>query len=106
VKNKLLIVLALFLAMQFATGCAMVTRSPLTGTIYTGVKGPEAVGTGVASKSGEACATSILGIVAVGDASIEAARRAGGINEVAYVDYSATSILGVYASYCTQVRGR
>ncbi len=63
-------------------------------------------GSGAVTKTGEACATSILGIVASGDASIDAAKQAGGINEVLSVDYKSTSVLGLYASFCTIVKGR
>jgi hypothetical protein len=55
---------------------------------------------------GEACASSILGLVATGDASIETARRAGKINQILSVDEHITSVLGVYAKYCTVVRGK
>jgi len=55
---------------------------------------------------GEACASSILGLVATGDASIEAARRNGRITQISAVDEHSTSILGIYATYCTTVRGK
>ncbi len=40
-----------------------------------------------------------------GDASIHAAAREGGISKIAYVDSHSTSILGIYAKYCTIVWG-
>jgi len=40
------------------------------------------------------------------DASISAAKAAGGITEVAHIDYSAHSILGVVADFCTIVKGK
>jgi hypothetical protein len=39
------------------------------------------------SKTGEACAKSILGIVAFGDGSIEAAKKQGGIHEITSVSH-------------------
>jgi hypothetical protein len=47
-----------------------------------------------------------MGLVATGDASIEAAKRAGGIQEVASVDHQSTSILGIMGEFCTIVRGK
>lgn len=102
-KIKLLAVLAVF-GMLFM-GCAA-ARQPVTGFWFSDVKGPEAVAGGAATKTGEACATSILGLIATGDASIETAKKAGGITEVSHVDHHSTSILGLFAKYCTEVRGR
>jgi hypothetical protein len=87
-------------------GCASVA-TPLPAWIYTGVKGPiDADGSFEPTKTGEACAVSILGLVATGDASIAAAKSAGGIKEVSTVDYKSTSVLGIYASFCAIVKGR
>lgn len=58
-----------------------------------------------ASKSGEACAQGVLALAAWGEASIEAAKKAGGISEVVSVDARSYSILGVYQKYCVIVRG-
>lgn len=86
-------------------GCAAVS-SPVFGTIYTGVQAPVAVGdSGSSAKVGESSATSILGIFAVGDASIDAAKKAGGITKVAYVDHKSTSFLGIFAKWTTVVHG-
>lgn len=101
---KKMVVFALVVGLSLA-GCAM-ARSPLMGAWYTSVKAPEAATASVGSKSGEACATSLLGIIATGDASIEAAKAAGGITEVSSVDSQATSILGLYAKFCTVVTGK
>ncbi len=98
--------MSLLLLGIFLIGCAHVA-SPVFGTLYVGVTGPVDVeGSGDAPKVGKACATSILGIIATGDAGIEAAKKAGGIKEVVVVDFTATSILGIYAEFCTIVRGR
>lgn len=56
-------------------------------------------------KRGEACAQNYLGLVAVGDASIDAAKKAGGITRVASVEQSASRVLGYYAKFCTIVKG-
>jgi hypothetical protein len=85
-------------------GCA--TPYPY-GALYTEIGAPAAVGDGGMSysKVGVAESTSILGLVATGDASIKAAMANGGINKVKYVDYKAKNILGVYGTYTTTVYG-
>lgn len=44
--------------------------------------------------------------MATGDASIDEAKRAGGIKEIASVDYQVNSVLGIYAQFCTIVKGK
>jgi hypothetical protein len=94
------------LGLMFCSGCAMVA-SPLPGSIYTSVKYPSMAGStaGPGTKRGEASASSILGIVATGDASIEAATRNGGITKIHTVDAQVKSVMGFYASYTTVVTG-
>ena len=57
------------------------------------------------SKVGVAECTSILALVATGDASIEAAAKNGNIKEIKYVDWHVENILGVYGKYTTTVYG-
>ena len=89
-------------------GCAMASggNGSLTGSIYSGYKMGGVVGSGQGTKTGEACANSILGVAAMGDASISAAKAAGGITQVAHVDHDNFSVLGVYAKTCTIVVGQ
>lgn len=101
--------LNLFVAGSLAAtlvGCAM-AQAPVNGALYSQVKGgilaTDAYG---GSARGEACATSILGWVATGDASIDTAKKAGGIAQVVAIDHTSESILGVYAKYCTVVYGK
>lgn len=101
-KKLIIIVMAVGI---FSVGCAM-ARAPLSGVWYTNVKSPEGVTASVGTKTGEACATSILGLFATGDASVESAKKAGDISEVSSVDSHSTSILGLYATFCTTVTGK
>jgi hypothetical protein len=102
--SRLKIILAA-LTLAALTGCAM-ARSPVTGFIYSDVKDSmSATSNQRPSKSGEACATSILGLFATGDASINTARNNGHINTISSVDTSASNIFGFYAKYCVTVRG-
>ncbi len=104
-KKNLSVLIALGLTVV-ASGCAGV-RSPVSGLWYTDVHSSVAATSNQAgNRVGEACASTILGLIATGDASIEAARRNGGITMITSVDDSANSILGIYGKYCTVVRGR
>ena len=95
---------AVVAAALLSTGCLGVA-TPALGTLITDVKGPIGVGPGVAtSKTGTACAQSILGLIAMGDASIDAAKKAGGITKVATVDHESKWTL-LFGTFCTVVRG-
>ena len=86
-----------------AMGCQSV-YSPAAGAIWLDVKGPIDAGDKVGAKEGRACAQSILGVFATGDASIKAAAAAGGITRIDSVDHHSTWKL-VMGEYCTIVRG-
>ena len=84
-----------------------------TGSLYTGTQVPHSMSrnetsgaTKAGEKKGEACATGILFAVAFGDASLDAAKKAGGITEVHSVEFHGTSILGLYSQGCTEVHGK
>ena len=57
------------------------------------------------TKTGKACGTGILGMVATGDTSVEAAMNNGGIKKVVYTEQYIKSILGVYVEVCTVAKG-
>ena len=56
-------------------------------------------------KHGSATCHSYLGLCAVGDASIEAAAKAGGITKIHHVDFKSHSVIGIYAEFTTIVYG-
>ncbi|GKS60027.1 hypothetical protein YTPLAS18_35540 [Nitrospira sp.] len=86
-------------------GCQPVA-SPLVGIIFNETKfGNYATTNAAATKEGKACGTTILGWVATGDMSIAAAKAAGGVTNVAHIDYTAKNILGIFAEFCTIVKG-
>lgn len=84
------------------------------GSIYHGTTTPHGMDRLEASgqaktgdKSGEACATGILGLAAWGDASLDAAKKAGGnISDVHSTEFRGFSILGIYNQGCTVVHGK
>lgn len=97
--------LALAAVVVSGVGCAGVA-APVHGSLYTDVKYPAIVTSNDGgSKVGTATATSYLGIVALGDASVEAAAAAGGIKKVKSVDAHARSIFGIIGWYTITVRG-
>lgn len=83
--------------------CATPGFGPNGGLFTSTTVGVSADGQG--SKTGEACASSILGIAAMGDASVKAAAASAGISKVKSVDLKSFSILGLYANLCTVVTG-
>lgn len=90
------------------TGCAMANggNGGATGFVYTAYKMGGNIGSGTGgSKTGQACATSILGVVAMGDATVAAAKTAGGITSVSHIDHDNFGVLGFYAKTCTIVVG-
>jgi len=87
-------------------GLAFSSQGTPLGFIYTdaGVSS-HATENDVGRKKGEACATSIFGLVTTGDAGIKTAAEAAGITQIAAVDYTHTNILGIYSKFCTVVSG-
>ena len=91
-------------AVGMLMGCA--TMIPVGG-LYTGVKVPVIAtsNSGASSKTGEAKCISVLSLIAIGDCSIDAAKKNGGITKVNNVDWDAMNVLGIYGSYKVIVSG-
>ena len=106
-KVKRSFVLLFFAGIFLLTGCAMMnSAAPVSGFLYTGVKGPVTATAGPSySKVGQSSATSILGIIATGDASIDAAMKNGNITKIHHVDYKVDSVLGLFVTYTVFVYG-
>ncbi|MBK8253511.1 MAG: hypothetical protein IPK82_12695 [Polyangiaceae bacterium] len=98
----------------FGCGCGALGGGYPSGSLYQGTKTPHGVDrlemAGSAKsgdKEGESCATGILGAIAWGDASVDAAKKAGQITDVHSVELRSFSILGVvYSTGCTVVHGK
>jgi len=90
----------------FFFSSSAIVKSPLGAVLYTDVKAPlTATSNSSSTKVGTAEATSILGLVATGDASIEAAAKSAGITKIHHVDEQSTNILGLFAKYKIYVFG-
>jgi hypothetical protein len=94
----------------FLTGCGVTYP---TGSIYQATTTPSAIdkaevaGTAkTGDKAGESCATGILALAAFGDASLDAAKKAGSITDIHSVEFRGMSILGIYTQGCTVVHGK
>ena len=86
------------------TGCAT-GMSPAGTGLITDVKGPITATSSTGSKEGTSCAQTIIGLYISGDASIEAAKKAGGIKTVASADYHTKGIYPFYGQTCVIVTG-
>ena len=85
---------------------APTVKSPLIVGHNTDLKhGQSVTGNAGSSKVGTAEAKGYVGVVALGDASIQAAAREAGITRIHHVDYQAKSYVGVYTIYTIIVYG-
>ena len=103
---KFVLTLAGISVAALSLAACQIVATPAAGWIVTDVKyGDSATTATAATKEGKACTQSILGWVSSGDASVAAAKAAGGITTVASVDHSAHQILGIVGEWCTIVKG-
>jgi hypothetical protein len=99
------------LSLVVGLGGCMIVDAPIRGVMGTEViwgefaTGEASKETSASTKEGKACAESILGLIAHGDASVRAAKANGGITEVTVIDHSARNFLGIVGEWCTIVRG-
>lgn len=94
----------LFVLAALFTGCA--SQVPI-GLVVTDNTLPLQVGDASAkcTKVGTATSQSYLSMVAVGDCSIEAAAKNGGITKINHADWKVKNILGFIGEYTTTVYG-
>lgn len=99
----------LFLAAICAAGlasCSTVNTESGIGAAYTGVTEAKMVTSNtVGKKVGTASQIGVLGLVSIGDSSIQTAANAAGIKKISHVDAKKTSVLGLFASYTIYVYG-
>jgi hypothetical protein len=105
--NKLFKATLLSLAILGLTGCATTGFSSHTGgaIISLQTEAGEATEHDGADKTGEACSSNILGLIAMGDSTVSAAMASGGIQTVSTIDYKYLNILALYGKVCTIVTG-
>ena len=99
-------ILAVACTAVLAAGCISAPFKPPMG-LYSEVsaplstEGPIQIG----PKSGEATEKTILGLVATGDCSIQAAAKNGGLKRINHVDYRYKNILGIVQETTVVVYG-
>lgn len=86
-------------------GCAT-GLSPVGTGLITDVKGPLLATEMAGTKTGTACASTTLGLINKGDASIEAAKKDGGISVVASADYHTKGYYPFVGKTCVTVTGQ
>ena len=91
-----------------SVGCYSAPVMPPSGLVYSKVEAPVSpavMGREVGALKGEASAKSLFGLVAWGDASVEAAIRDGGITSPRHIDYKFFNVALVYQEFTTIVYG-
>ncbi|GJL52337.1 TRL domain-containing protein [Candidatus Nitrospira salsa] len=111
--KKILVLFGIGLYALTLTGCGIGSLNQPSASfalagIYSDVKGGTQVldNGATPTKTGKSCSNQILGIVAKGDNTVEAAMADGGMNKLVYVTYELKHIVwGVYTQLCTVARG-
>lgn len=99
-------VAVLALTAMLLPSCAMIGSSVGAGLLYTDVKdGLAATANPLGTKVGTAKASNILGIIAMGDASIQTAANSVGIKRISHVDVEKKNILGLFSTCTIYVYG-
>ena len=101
--KKLIVAMAFAVAALGFTGCSSIG---MVGGIYAGYDAPFAVTSNeIGSKVGTASTVSVLGLVAVGDGSIDIAAKKGNIKKISHVDVKTLSVLGLFTKHTYVVYG-
>lgn len=101
--KKVIVAMAFLMAAFGFTGCSAVG---MVGGIYTGYDAPFAVTSNeIGTKVGTASTVSVLGLVAVGDGSVDLAAKKAGIKKISHVDVKTLSVLGLFTKHTYIVYG-
>ena len=89
-------------------GCYSAPVMPPPGMVFADIKAPldyDQEASSVSNSSGSAESLSILGLVALGDCSINTAANNGGLSTLHGADYEYFNVIGVYQTFTTVVYG-
>ena len=104
-KSIKMMAVAAIAALSLSSCAPMGTKAGM-GSLYTNVaEGEMVTANAVGSKVGTATSTNILGLVVMGDASINTAAKAAGIRKISHVDCQKSNLLGIFSSYKIVVYG-
>ena len=90
-------------------GCYQAPVMPPIGWVYSDIKAPldfDQNNSTVGMTSGRSESMSILGLVALGDASIKTAATSAGLQTIHGADYEYFNVLGIYQKFTTVVHGQ
>jgi len=110
-RKVLLTILLAGFCLTTLTGCGAFIALGGGGVLYQDTKAPSSQlayygpTTSSTTHMGTATVTSILGILSTGDASLDAAMKAGGITKVHHVDTEIVSYLSIITTYKLIVYG-
>lgn len=80
------------------SSCSVALTQAGVGAVYTDVvEGQMVTSNTLGKKVGTSNAIGVLGIVAIGDASIQTAANSAGIKKISHVDCKKTSVLGLFS---------
>lgn len=108
--RRVCVVVALCAVVLLSLGCSWY-RAPVMppyGSLFADISAPMTVdyeGQAVAPNQGRASAKSVLGLIAWGDCSVQAAAQRGGLRKIHYCDYEYMNVLGFYQSFTVVARG-
>jgi hypothetical protein len=106
--SKLMTLAVLTSTVLMTTGCLRAPFQPPEGVAYTNYKAPlgtDLADTKIGPRTGRSTATSILGLFAFGDASIQTAAKNAGIRKAYHTDYEYFNILGIVQETTVIVNG-
>ncbi len=93
-------------AVFLLSSCATGIFTPTGPALFASYKDSVMATSNPGEKTGRACSRNFAGLAALGDSSIEEAKKEGSIAQVASVDREILSILFLYGQNCTIVTGR
>lgn len=103
--RKVILSCAALVAMTLASCSTIGTQSGI-GSLYTGVsEGQMVTSNQLGTKVGKGSTIGVLGLVSIGDASIQSAANSAGIKKISHVDCKKMSVLGLFAKYDILVYG-
>ena len=104
--KKLSLALVALSALLF-TSCATIATPAGMGALYTDMQsGETATDNPVGNKVGTAEAVNYLGLLVMGDASINTAAKKAGIKKISHIDSQKTTVFGIFSKYTIFVYGQ
>jgi TRL (tRNA-associated locus)-like protein len=109
-KMKLILLIISLLGFLLISGCSAYRApvQPPMGVLFQSTTAPldtNVESTEMSDKSGEASASTILGLFSFGDCGVKKAAEDGNISVVKHADYNYLNVLGIYQKFTTIAYG-